>query len=967
MKPIPSSMIAVFLLLAAVCGAAAQDRVVQLTEDPEEIYLPPEIQIQDAVRLEDGRVLVVWGTTAEDSAGMDRTVLVYQFADSSGLHGSPEPLTSPEANPTSRIILHCRTKRCLALWYDARSDNPGTYARYISAADGSLSSEHFISPEYFIESWTPVEGVTDSSLLIISFQSNSLILQTTDSDDRIDVKVAVEQEIIRSFDLEYGEYAMGLMLRDTSVIPVKPDGTMDPLKRIPAGRLLLPMEIGALDDVWLQQDSLLLHYTSLFALAPDSTIQLPGGVRNGIIFAGIERDTVLVHMIHARYDTSWVFSPDTYRDYVIFSVAGVVNGDSISLQTDTTLLKEYMSDIIDGGGYPNRRSWDLRRTDLIRGYYNESVVGIEVLGTYSNSRVSNEFTVVFPATPDSRSLDIGEADTNVVLRTRHYAVAVAREDRADASVVSVKPGTGKLELRASTSLYHPDHSVFLLSSYVRDNRLFVNYNHSDAYLRDGAMCIGTTYEIDPATLDVVDSIPAPCLEIVRPPARARGVGELLSSTVRSGYTFDNVGNFAVAMTYCWRRELYEEIPRGISSPAFAARSRNFVVSSTEGFSTLPEPLNSFQDELYFEEPLDLYRSDYGWDPNSGELWVLTNWGEAYSTPRYSLLSMTDLTGAVHTPSISGYTPFFKRNGRFIPVGNARYCVVTASVLFGSFGDTLAMFDVSLPNSFSQRLYGESFIRSGSVGDRYRLEVRSLDGELRAAREIEEQNVVQVVAGGPDSAIVIWSLAETHLILRFFNQELVESPGSPVTVEIPPTKSLYSPFGQFIGDRLFLLWAGVSRESGHQEAFLSSIQVPAVPHLQYPVDSIDTSSVDGTDSEEEDVTPGELPDVDEVPEERGRPLPIPYISRYADHVTLSLYPNPTSGDLHIPIRLGVDWHVEITVIDELGRVVHREESQGKVGENHFLINVSHLHSGAYVVRLAAGEGEGLGRIWVNATP
>lgn len=967
MKPFPSLIVVILLSLPALQSGSAQSPVVQLTHDPEEIYLPPEIQIQDAVRLEDGRVLVVWGTTAEDSAGVDRTVLVYQFADTSGLLGSPQPLTSPQAHPTTRIVLHRRSGHCLALWYDARAGDSGTYGRYINTGDGSLSSEHLIGPGYFIESWTPSEGVSDSALLIVSFQSNSLILRTDDAADMIDVKVVIEQEIIRSFNFDYGEYAMGLMLRDTSVIPVRPDGTMDPLKRIPAGRLPLPMEIGVLGDVWLQQGSSLLHYASLLAPTPDSAIQLPGGVREGLIFAGIDRDSVVIHTIRARYDTISIVWSDVYRKFLIFSIAGVISGDSVALRADTTYLNEYGSDIIRGSAFASSRSWDLGKVLPLRGYYHNSTVGIESLGKYSNSRVSKEFSLVHPVTPDPWSLDIGEADTNLAVGVRPYAVVVNREDRDDVSAVSVNPGMGKLELRSPASLYHPNHPVFVLSSHVRDNRLFVNYNHSEAYVRDGKMCVGTTYEIHPETLDVIDSIPAPCLEIVRPPAKASGVGDLLWSTVRSGHTFDNVGNFAVAMTYCWRRELYEEVPHGISSPAFAGRSRNLFVSSSDGFSMLPKPLDSFQDELYFEEPPFLFRSDYGWDPNSGELSVLTNWGEYDGKPRYSLLSMTDLTGAVREPSGRSYFPYFKRNGRFIPVGNDRFTVAASSVLYGDLGDTLVMFDVSLPGSFSQRLYGESFIRSGSLGDRYRIEVRSLDGELQVAREIEEQNVVQVVAGGPDSAIVIWSLAERQLILRFFNQELVESPGSPVLVDIPPTKSLYSPSGQFIGDQLYLLWAGVSSESGRQEAFLSSIDVPEIPYLQDTLDSIDTSSVDDIECVVEEIVPEELPEVDELPEEGGRPLPIPYLSRYADGVPLSLYPNPTTGELHVPIRLGGGWPVAIAVVDELGRVVHREEFQGRVGENHFLVDLSRLQSGAYVVRFTAGEGEGIGRVWVSAMP
>jgi hypothetical protein len=85
------------------------------------------------------------------------------------------------------------------------------------------------------------------------------------------------------------------------------------------------------------------------------------------------------------------------------------------------------------------------------------------------------------------------------------------------------------------------------------------------------------------------------------------------------------------------------------------------------------------------------------------------------------------------------------------------------------------------------------------------------------------------------------------------------------------------------------------------------------------------------------------------------------------VPLSLYPNPTTGDLHIPIHLGVGWPVTIAVVDELGRVVHREEIQGRVGENHFLVDLSRIQSGAYVVRLRAGEGEGIGNVWVSAMP
>jgi hypothetical protein len=66
--------------------------------------------------------------------------------------------------------------------------------------------------------------------------------------------------------------------------------------------------------------------------------------------------------------------------------------------------------------------------------------------------------------------------------------------------------------------------------------------------------------------------------------------------------------------------------------------------------------------------------------------------------------------------------------------------------------------------------------------------------------------------------------------------------------------------------------------------------------------------------------------------------------------LSLFPNPTKGELNLRYRAEAQLSAQIDIIDALGRRVQTFNTQNQIGDNNLIINLQDLPSGVYMLRL-----------------
>ena len=72
----------------------------------------------------------------------------------------------------------------------------------------------------------------------------------------------------------------------------------------------------------------------------------------------------------------------------------------------------------------------------------------------------------------------------------------------------------------------------------------------------------------------------------------------------------------------------------------------------------------------------------------------------------------------------------------------------------------------------------------------------------------------------------------------------------------------------------------------------------------------------------------------------------------NEISIVVYPNPFVSELNFQFKGAIDDSVELTIYDLLGRIIHN--SQNKVIDNHFTINLENLASSKYFAILKAAN-------------
>jgi hypothetical protein len=66
--------------------------------------------------------------------------------------------------------------------------------------------------------------------------------------------------------------------------------------------------------------------------------------------------------------------------------------------------------------------------------------------------------------------------------------------------------------------------------------------------------------------------------------------------------------------------------------------------------------------------------------------------------------------------------------------------------------------------------------------------------------------------------------------------------------------------------------------------------------------------------------------------------------------LSLFPNPTKGELNLQFRAEAQLSAQIDIIDALGRRIYNSSSQTQIGDNNLILHLHDLPAGVYMLRL-----------------
>lgn len=142
--------------IMALCSVTLMPAMAQKADillsppDPIQYFLPNDIRIQSAASI--GNVtVVVWGTTATDSANPVVNRLVLQRLVGSVPTGAAIQVCSPDARPYGLVRVLGRGNTFLVLWNDRRTDLAGTYMRRLDAAGNWLGGEDRISESQLVD------------------------------------------------------------------------------------------------------------------------------------------------------------------------------------------------------------------------------------------------------------------------------------------------------------------------------------------------------------------------------------------------------------------------------------------------------------------------------------------------------------------------------------------------------------------------------------------------------------------------------------------------------------------------------------------------------------------------------------------------------------------------------------------------------------------------------------------------
>jgi hypothetical protein len=70
--------------------------------------------------------------------------------------------------------------------------------------------------------------------------------------------------------------------------------------------------------------------------------------------------------------------------------------------------------------------------------------------------------------------------------------------------------------------------------------------------------------------------------------------------------------------------------------------------------------------------------------------------------------------------------------------------------------------------------------------------------------------------------------------------------------------------------------------------------------------------------------------------------------------MNVFPNPATDHVNVTFNLEKAGDAEILLIDELGRIIQTERKRNlSAGTNQAELNIAHLASGVYYVRLQSG--------------
>jgi hypothetical protein len=517
----------------------------------------------------------------------------------------------------------------------------------------------------------------------------------------------------------------------------------------------------------------------------------------------------------------------------------------------------------------------------------------------------------------------------------------------------VETSTSDDTLVADAADHYPRIPIRTLALFVRDTAVAVVVRHAVTDTVAGRYLPGEIRYLRKSNLSPIDtsgggSLPAH----LYPYSKSWGHGEFIDYHAKTNVATLTRGPFVASYTNVMRVDRYEQVVDGDDPPLYPTRGYYTGLHTARGFAPLPDTIGNDW-ELGFDWQIGQFAEPvFAWEPNSGYLLVQTARSVGRGRDWVWRVGAIDTAGSLHWANTLASDP----GAIAVVIDSAEWIVTRLRKLYHyPSGHQIVLQSEDLEEPQFQRLIGDRFLRHGRIAGGYRLELYSLDATPIASLDLDRTEVQHVTFGTSDNSIAVLSASGPRIEVRVFNQNLENANPPILSIDLPEMGTISRVRGAIVDRVLYIAWAGTDREDGREEAYVTRIGMPVVPST-----TTGSGQVEGDTLMLSDTTlipDGTNPDLQTIDQFSNVPL----ISRYGETVSLSLYPNPTTGSVAMPLRLTLPLKIMMSISDELGRVVAVREFDGRVGENRLDFDLSEFEIGTYLIRLQAGNARGFGKV------